>query len=294
MNPNEFVLSQPHTARRGWAVISLLLAAGCGAQAAPAADVAVADAAPDDEVALADAIVCSHPLAALTLVPLTSTIADAMAAAQKFCGIYPLSAGQVACADGGVAIYDNDNGGDRWWFDASGQLIGYEWTTDNGFATGCLENMWGSNGLCTANPEASPARVSICATPTDASDASDAMPDSADAAIDVPLENTACSSQSDCGAGTWCNYTGCGFTLGQCVVKPTDCTGQFSPICGCDGHSYDSVCAAEMAGKSIAASSAPCLGSGCAPACASGHTCVDCASGGVQCLTPGQKCVAGK
>ena len=292
---------------RRWrlAVTLVLCAWGCGAQTSPPADdvAAAADAAPD--TALPEAIACSHPLSELVKVPLTLSLAAATAAAQKYCGTFPKSAGAVPCPGGGTVLYGATGFvGETWWFGASGQLVGYQWDTDNGFVTGCNENRWGTPGACPENPREEPADVSICPTPADATDASDVGPDTVDSgsettpdvasAVDVPVENTLCSSQADCAADKWCSYTGCGFTTGQCLAKPSDCSGQFSPICGCDGHTYDSACHAQKAGKSIAAYSAPCLGSGCAPACATGYTCVDCASAGVQCLTPGQQCVGGK
>ncbi len=285
-------------------VFLAIAAAGCGGSATPVDDGFVDDDADTVDTAVAEVIACGHPLAELTRFPVTGSPANAIAAAQVYCGYFPKSAASVACPGGSVAIYGrNGTTGEYWWFDASGALTGYQFDTDDGFATGCLENLWGSSGLCTPNPEADPTAVSICVTPTDVFDTSDSVPDTNDSdigadatpdAADLGSDNTACSSQADCAPDRWCNYTGCGFTLGQCVVKPIDCNGQFAPICGCDGHSYDSICHAQKAGASIAATSAPCLGSGCAPACASGHTCVDCASAGVQCLTPGQKCVGGK
>ncbi len=291
-------------ARRWLGTMGVALALlGCGAQATATDDAAVVEALDDQDVALLDVPPCSHPLVALTKVPLTTTIAQAKTAAQTYCYDFPLSAGEVPCSDGGTLVYGRSGYvGETWWFNASGVLIGYRWSTDNGFATGCLENMWGSNGVCTDAPDVDPARTSICATPTDATDTSDAPADSGDTggevAPDVPADiavaATACATQADCSATTWCDNTGCGFTLGKCQPKPIDCAGQFSPICGCDGHSYDSACTAQQAGKAIAAYAAPCLGTGCAPACASGYTCVDCASAGGQCLTPGQKCVGGK
>jgi hypothetical protein len=294
------------------ALCALFACSGCALQSA-AVD---ADAVADADVSKTYGFLCQKPLSELTKFPLTATVDDAKAAAQKQCkGAW--SAASTACADGGVAVYySTGRVSEIWWFDASGKLIGYQWNTDNGFVTGCNANRWGTFGACSETPINDAARVSLCPTPSDASDTSDSGPDSVDTgadivdsgadtedsgtetspdiAIDVAIENTVCSSQTDCAADKWCSYTGCGFTTGQCLPKPSDCTGQYSPICGCDSHSYDSACHAQKAGKAIAAYSAPCLGSSCTPACASGATCVDCASGGVQCLTPGQKCVGGK
>ena len=255
--------------------------------------------------------VCTYDLGEVPVNKRALTATDAQAGAKAWC--IGGAAYRIQCPGGGVSLVGNSLSGDigeAWWFDATGHLLGYEsWS-----AVGtCADQRYGIAPDCPATPS----DLSLCSAAVDAvsdsgafdsgaSDSGQTAPDVADggsnhvpdafdtSAADIPVDNTLCASQADCAADKWCNVTGCGFTMGLCLAKPTDCTGQYGPICGCDGHSYDSACAAQKAGKSIAAYSAPCVGSGCLPACGSGYTCVDCASGGAQCLVPGGQCVGGK
>src|SRR6266545_1242958 len=45
---------------------------------------------------------------------------------------------------------------------------------------------------------------------------------------------------------------GVGDQLGTCTLRPTECQPDRSPVCGCDGISYDSPCQAHMAGTDVA------------------------------------------
>ena len=62
-----------------------------------------------------------------------------------------------------------------------------------------------------------------------------------------------------CGPDQFCRTplsSVCGFTgtaTGECVPRPTSCPPTpISPVCGCDGVIYNSICEAEMAGQSVA------------------------------------------
>ena len=64
-----------------------------------------------------------------------------------------------------------------------------------------------------------------------------------------------------CASGEFCNYErtaggqGCDGEIadaaGSCETKPQGCTGQDSPVCGCDRHSYATACAAHGLGVSV-------------------------------------------
>jgi hypothetical protein len=56
----------------------------------------------------------------------------------------------------------------------------------------------------------------------------------------------------------YCNFPmstmcGSGDQTGSCTAIPQVCTQIYSPVCGCDGNTYSSPCAAAAAGASVKA-----------------------------------------
>lgn len=65
------------------------------------------------------------------------------------------------------------------------------------------------------------------------------------------------AGQEPCHADEFCDYpleATCGAAdgTGICRVRPQACTMDFSPVCGCDDHTYPNACGAAAAGVSVA------------------------------------------
>lgn len=61
---------------------------------------------------------------------------------------------------------------------------------------------------------------------------------------------------ASCAPGLFCNYTEAQFCgeqsgPGECMKKPTVCTKEWAPVCGCDGRNYSNDCVAHSHGAAI-------------------------------------------
>jgi len=64
-----------------------------------------------------------------------------------------------------------------------------------------------------------------------------------------------------CGDESFCSYepdAACGVAdaIGTCEARPQACSRDYKPVCGCDSHTYNNACEANMAGTTVAADGA--------------------------------------
>lgn len=69
---------------------------------------------------------------------------------------------------------------------------------------------------------------------------------------DTDSIDEACRSNADCAQTEICATGICEGGIGICNPRPTSCPDTDSPVCGCDGETYQNTCFATMAGVRIA------------------------------------------
>jgi hypothetical protein len=142
--------------------------------------------------------------------------------------------------------------------------------------TSGLKCEWGQECCC---GKCYPSTVCTCDGNTWACYATDACmipPDSCPDAGPTDTSPGSCSKNADCTSDQYCATIGCSGT-GTCTTKPTGCTKELAPVCGCNGITYSNTCMAAAAGTGVASSGNCPTGTGCgvgdASACASGEYC---------------------
>jgi len=60
-----------------------------------------------------------------------------------------------------------------------------------------------------------------------------------------------CKSNADCQSTEYCKKASCTEASGKCDKRPTGCTGQVDPVCGCDGNTYSNACVAASKGQNV-------------------------------------------